>query len=157
MRYDEVLRQGRHGVPTLEAKMRDYILLRQIQVNDDMVDWEKARKEISELYRTYAEGRLESLSPETLDKHIEHCKQGIIRIIEDLFVDLNKYAKSSMELREYSDDDKDRMDGIEDRIYCLDMAEDLSDWERRVYHRLLDEKDAIIIRNKMVDECIRKV
>ncbi len=157
MRYDEVLGQGRHGVPPLEAKMRDYILLKQIQVNDDMVDWEKARKEISELYRTYAEGRLESLSPEMLDKHIDHCKQSILRIIEDLFVDLNIYAKSSMELREYSEDDRERMDRIDDHLNTLDMAEYLSSWEHRVYRRLLDEKDAIIIRNKMVDECIRKV
>jgi len=158
MRYDEVLRQGRHGVPTLEAKMRDYILLRQIQSHMEQVDWEKAKEEVSYIYWEHKDVSNDNpLSPQTVEQLIQECKKAMVWSIDDLYKDLDFFARVRTTQKEYSEEDQEMLDELNDDIsYYERNVDELSDYQYDQYTLAVEEKEDIIHRNKLIYECIRR-
>lgn len=95
MTYDMLMNGKWTNMGRLNALMRDYILLRQIQSHMEQVDWEKAKEEVSYIYWEHKDVSNDNpLSPQTVEQLIQECKKAMVWSIDDLYKDLDFFARS---------------------------------------------------------------
>ncbi len=158
MNFDIMMDGKWTNMGRLSGLMRDYILLRQMQSHREQVDWEKAKEEVSLIYYGHKDVSNDNpLSPQMVEQLLQKCKKAMVWSINDLYKDLDFFARVRVTQRECSEEDQEMLDELnKDISYYERNVDELSDYQYDQYTLAVEEKEDILHRNKLIYECIRK-